>query len=36
MWPMINEVKPAPADAKEWSGKEGKEALLSETPGEGS
>ena len=32
-WPMINEIKPAPADADEWKGKEGKIALLSEKPG---
>lgn len=36
VWPMINEMKPAPEDAAEWKGKEGKEALLSEKPGSGS
>jgi ferredoxin len=32
-WPVITEIKAAPADADEWKGKEGKEALLSEKAG---
>ncbi len=36
LWPNITRKGAAPADAKEWDGKPGKEALLSDKPGEGS
>jgi len=28
IWPVITEIKPAPDDAEEWEGKEGKLSLL--------
>ncbi|MBK8907970.1 MAG: ferredoxin family protein [Rhodospirillales bacterium] len=34
-WPNITRKGDAPADADEWNGKEGKEAMLSPSPGAG-
>jgi len=34
-WPNITAKGEAPADAEEWNGKDGKEAMLSENPGAG-
>jgi len=35
IWPNITAQGEAPPDAKDWSGRPGKEALLSERPGRG-
>ncbi|MEM8977273.1 MAG: DUF3470 domain-containing protein, partial [Pseudomonadota bacterium] len=35
IWPNITAKGEVPADAQEWSGRAGKESLLSERPGRG-
>jgi len=35
IWPNTTRKKDAPADAEEWKGKTGKEAMLSPNPGKG-